>query len=145
MRRLAANNNNHNTKGQLGWLFGIMKNICLKRENRGLRSRPWRCQRVKQHSVCAHGWRAMSVMSKRLAEDVDEAEEAELERLEGPRAGARGRGGGRSCVSAAALRPAELTVSVNGSGEGVVQAQEEVVGARAQLVTGYGMPSTGHR
>ena len=60
-----------------------MKNIYLKRENRGLRSRSWRCQRVKQHSVCAHGWRAMSVMSKRLAEDVDEAEEAELERLEG--------------------------------------------------------------
>ena len=110
-----------------------MKNIYLKRENRGLRSRSWRCQRVKQHSVCAHGWRAMS---KRLAEDVDEAEEAELERLEGPRAGARGRGGGRSCASAASLRPAERAVSSNGNGEGVVQAERRIEANQNQTWVG---------
>ena len=35
-------------------------------------------------------------MSQRLAKDVNEVEEAELERLEGRRPAARGRGGGGS-------------------------------------------------
>ena len=80
-------------------------------------------------------------MSKRLAEDRDDAEEAELERLDskqGRRPAARARGGGGFCASAAALlQQAEQAASVNGRAEGEGPAQQEVAGARAQLVTGY--------
>ena len=75
-------------------------------------------------------------MLQRIAQDRDEAEEAELERLEGRRPTARGDGGGGSCASAASLRPAERAVSSNGNGEGVVQAERRIEANQNQTWVG---------
>ena len=87
-----------------------------------------------QRSAFAHCPRAMS---RQLAKDVNDAEEAELERLEGRRPAASGDNGFRSSQSAALMQQPEQDALVNGKAPGVVQGQEEVAGPRAQLVTGY--------